>query len=660
MKSLNLFLVIICSGFLNVFSQEDTISINQLASMSLEEILNIKVRVSSTNTNNIFNSPSTVSIIDNSMIEYFNFQSLEEALSQVAGIEIYQTIIDRNIPTARGILQNFYANKVLLLINNIPTFQPIYGDGHIDRISIQDVDHIEILKGPASVLYGSNAYSAVINVVLKEVEDINVTTHSEIGYPELYGSGLNFSYKKNDLEVVSSLNTVFDERLPFDFENANGSVFNGDSVFNMQEMFEKTNFNLQVNFKSHSIFYNSYLFEHTFFGASPSFQSGAGNMVNNYGHLFNYRFDKSIEKNRITINLGNDYFHRDFAISADQTNLVGILGNRTNADIKYNRFLTDLLAIEFGLATDFRTGSHQTINGMTGQFTTNNLIAYEPELQSSAFAQLNFTYKFLTVLGGIRYTNNSFIGDEINSSWNNVSSRISMLFKINKTNSIKAIYGESFRSPTIFELYFNHPTVLGNPLLKPETSKSVELSFLNQLDNFFMQITAYYAMYDNLIQRVIPETGPPGVYQNFDAFHAHGFEFEGKYLNRETVNLFLNYGYSSGNESGYESNFKYIPKHNVAFGINKNIKNLSLAANTRFYSKVEGNLNQIEPQLFAEVHLNYKHILNNIYLQHSFSIKNLTGSKMLIPEYIRGTENINDIPTVTYGRRFIYSISVKF
>ncbi len=154
-------------------------------SMDLAELTAIKVTVSSHDSLAVFDTPSTVTVIDRDMIGSFGFLDVAEALSYVAGLEVYQTIIDRNVPTARGILQNFYANKILLLINNTPTWQPIYGEGYVDRISIADVERIEVLKGPASVLYGSNAYAGVINLVLRTTPRDGGTAHARVGAPDL-------------------------------------------------------------------------------------------------------------------------------------------------------------------------------------------------------------------------------------------------------------------------------------------------------------------------------------------------------------------------------------------------------------------------------------------------------------------------------------------
>ena len=142
----------------------------EIAFVSLQELLEMGIDIASFKEQTIFNTPSTVSVIDKETIKRFNFNTISEALNTVAGFSVMRTYLKRNLPTSRGILQDHYANKVLVMINNIPTWHAGTGEGSIDRVDIADVERIEVLKGPASVLYGTNAYSGAINIVLKKPE----------------------------------------------------------------------------------------------------------------------------------------------------------------------------------------------------------------------------------------------------------------------------------------------------------------------------------------------------------------------------------------------------------------------------------------------------------------------------------------------------------
>ncbi|MCJ8344997.1 hypothetical protein MJH12_05615, partial [bacterium] len=72
-----------------------------------------------------FSSTSTVYIISKNDIENYNYLTISEALSHVPGFEISRSYLKHDIATSRGVLQNQYANKILFMIENIPTWHAI-------------------------------------------------------------------------------------------------------------------------------------------------------------------------------------------------------------------------------------------------------------------------------------------------------------------------------------------------------------------------------------------------------------------------------------------------------------------------------------------------------------------------------------------------------
>src|SRR4051812_47575131 len=158
--------------------------------MSLEELLGTRIALGSLETETIFNTPSTISVIDRESIERYNFLSLAEALRVLAGFDVGRTHLKREVPTSRGILQEHYSNKVLLMIDNVPAWNAVTGEASLDRIAIEDVERIEVLKGPASVLYGTNAYAGAVNVVLRLPDgESTVSARGGAGSLGAYGAG---------------------------------------------------------------------------------------------------------------------------------------------------------------------------------------------------------------------------------------------------------------------------------------------------------------------------------------------------------------------------------------------------------------------------------------------------------------------------------------
>lgn len=621
--------------------------------MSLEDLMNIKVKVSSVNALDIFNTPSSVTIIDQSKIKKFNFQNIKEVLETVPGIEVYQTIIDRNVTTSRGVLQNFYANKVLLLINNVPTWQPIYGEGAIERISINDVEKIEVLKGPASVLYGSNAYSGVINIILKNNDANKVEAYGKIGLFYEHATGVSANFKLDQFEIYTSFNSEENYSKPISVKSAEGYEYNGESSFNFSDFNNVKNFTLNSKYKRHNMMFNWYNYLHSFQGAHPSYLGGGGNNVSNMGILVNYRYQDNIwEKLDIITNITYDYFERYFPLSYDRVNIIDLAGDRSNGEVIIN-YLNDGLNLEFGINGEIRKShGHDTRNGVKNFIIRHNLKNDNDIIEWSTFARIRQKLNQFSLLVGGRYTNNNNFGE-------NFSTRSTLLYSFADKQSLKLIFGQSFRVPTMFELYFDHPTVIGNKNLKPETSSSYEISYLLGTSKFYFQLLGYYAIYKDLIQRITTISGPPSQYQNVEEFEGYGIEAELKFEDLLSIDGYINYNYTLGDDNEINDNFRYVPDHIFSLGLYKNFDKFFISSNGRILSSVNGHLKKIIPQSIFNINIGINSNLNQFHLRHVFGIKNITNSKMLIPEYIRQTPNINDIVTNSFGRMYNYSLFIE-
>lgn len=647
-------LVIIFSG-LSLAQTKDSLDFNKYFQMDLEELMNVKVNVSSLEAKNVFNSPSTVTIIDQQQIKTYGFTTIPEALQSIAGIDVLQTIIDKNVTTSRGVLQNFYANKILLLINNIPTYQPINGDGHLERIDINDIERIEVLKGPASVLYGSNAYSGVVNLVLKTSSGFDISAFGSFGFSKYYRSGININYSKNDFNLFVSANSRSEEKDGYQMMSRRGALHNGDSTFIYYENEYQNNFNILANYKAHSIYINFFDFDHSYLGAEPSYRSGANKLIHNIGKLINYRFENYVNKKIIfNADISYDYFNRDLPLSQDNSNMTRIEAERFQGRLNFNYKVNEKIQFETGASFELRLSlAQETRNGITDKLINLNQSKEENQYEFSLYSQLYYKLGKINLLAGGRYTNNELFG-------NNFSYRLTGTYLLGDKEAIKMIYGESFRVPTFLELYFIHPTVIGNPNLTPEKSKSIELAYLKGIKNFYFQFLGYYAFYDNLIQRYTDESGPPSKYRNFSSLEGYGIEAEMKYNLSNNFNAFLNYNYIQSADEDEKDVYKYVPDHNISAGISKLFDDFSISANLTYYSSVFGNLAKIDPQVKVNLNFGFRSKIKEFRLKHSVSIKNIFNSDMLIPEYIRKTPNINSLPTTGFGRRIIYTLSIYY
>jgi len=682
MKDFFAILIVLCP--LWIYAQENIIKEEEIIELSLEELLNLDVNVEvvSTKGDNIFQSPSAVTVIGKDEIERYNFISVAEALQTVAGFSVERTYLKRNLATGRGVLQDHYANKLLILINGIALWNAVTGEGSIDRVSIEDVERIEVLKGPASVLYGSNAYTGAVNIVLKKAKESSSNFHAGYGMHNSYEIGGNATAKKGDFETFLSLHSSSNHGP----ENKFIDELNDTGMFN--DYLKAVNANVALKFKSHFIQSNIFSNKESHFGYIPRYSTGAGNPHLSEGLMLNYTFNHEINR-RFNVKAGAtyDYGKRDISRAANDSTRAKITGNRMNIFARANYIITDNVSIELGGDYEERFSKNYAtykIYNDSVSITDPNKMDNKKASEISGFGQFQFRYNQFTLLMGGRYTNSTVIGGtNLDSAINltNFSPRITGVYSINEKNSVKLIYGESYRTPSLFENYFyNKTSVAGNQNLKPETAQSIELAYLTSFNRFFIQLLAYHSTYNGKIVRIIDTTGyAANVYTNGKTFSANGLEVELKYANPRIINAFLNVDYIIGNKGdavssnvirkytatyidtikAFESyNFYYVPKYNITFGAYKEIvKGFSFSTLLNYTAPRGAVKPSIDAQYTIDLNLIYEHHLGKSKITHILGCKNLTDNQWLMPEYSR-LQLVNTFPYGTY-RHIAYTLRVE-
>src|SRR5215475_5681255 len=209
--------------------------------VSLEDLLKARITVSSTTGETILESSSVVTVIDRKTIEQHGYRTVDEALQSVAGITVMRSYLLQGMVTARGVLQDLYANKNRVLIDSVPVWHAVTGESTIGRVGINDVERIEVLKGPASVLYGSQAYTSAINIVTRSARP---GTQSADGTVGTRGESASYRVSANSgLELSLSVNRDRGQRIGYTFFDENGTTGN------VTDYADATDTTMQVKYK---------------------------------------------------------------------------------------------------------------------------------------------------------------------------------------------------------------------------------------------------------------------------------------------------------------------------------------------------------------------------------------------------------------------------
>lgn len=139
-------------------------SVEELSKLSLEELLNLEIRAASKESQPISEAPSVASVVNRDAIRSYGWLSIQEVLSRQPGFYLGQEVERLTIGT-RGAYENWANYHLALLIDGVAFNDPLYSSALTSELTpIFLVETLEVIRGPGSALYGSNAVNGVIAV----------------------------------------------------------------------------------------------------------------------------------------------------------------------------------------------------------------------------------------------------------------------------------------------------------------------------------------------------------------------------------------------------------------------------------------------------------------------------------------------------------------
>ena len=133
-----------------------------------QQIVTVAARYAQT----VQDAPAIVTVITDRQMRERGFRTLSDALASLPGIYVTTTKESRKIAWFRGVI-SADDNKFLLLIDGVPFYDGVYTHAWIDEyLPLDAVRQVEIIKGPGATIYGTNAFSGVINVVTYRAQEL--------------------------------------------------------------------------------------------------------------------------------------------------------------------------------------------------------------------------------------------------------------------------------------------------------------------------------------------------------------------------------------------------------------------------------------------------------------------------------------------------------
>ncbi len=535
-------------------------------------------------------SVSSLEFVGAKHIEDLNITSLDGAFDQVGGL-----VIVNNEPQMRGGsgFSSGMGSRVMIMMDEMPVMRVDAGRPAWNLIPMENVEQIEVLKGAASVLYGSSAITGAINVRTAYPKNKPETrfiwyngfySRPKADYrcswpqgtvPLTYGGSLSHARKIKKLDLVASVEFAHDDGFV-------GQELPVETTLEYPDLYEKIikeqrlrfNFGTRYNFKdgivaglNGNFLYSQNTMTHFWINAdSGMYRTYPGSLTELTDFMFFLDpFFKYYGKNESSHSVKGRFMYSD--------------NNATNnQDSK-----SEMYYLEYQYAKRFKkAGDLQLFAGAVGQFARSqghvfsgvgDTIPPQPKYSANAAVYVQLEKKFLkkknlTLLAGARYEYfqilekfGHFLHDSASGNYVEAKPvfRAGINYQIVRTfTSIRASFGQGYRFPTIGERYIT--TRVGNygfypnPDLKSETSWNVELGVQQMFKLLGIQgmfdVAGYYQRYNNYVEFFL---GPwLSAQQEPNLFKRYGFCF----FNTGPAQI-MGVDLSVGGEAKLSNNIKY-------------------------------------------------------------------------------------------------------
>ena len=150
-------------------SSDDPAPTQDLGGLSLEDLMNVEVTSASRKAEPLNRVPAAIFVLTHEDLRRSGATSIPEALRLVPGMDVARLDSNRWAVSARGFKDQF-ANKMLVLIDGRSVYTPLFSGVWWDEVDVpfEDIERIEVIRGPGAALWGSNAVNGVISIITRD------------------------------------------------------------------------------------------------------------------------------------------------------------------------------------------------------------------------------------------------------------------------------------------------------------------------------------------------------------------------------------------------------------------------------------------------------------------------------------------------------------
>jgi len=507
MKILPVLILIISSLSVSTALAEQSEELPRLLNMTLEELMQVTVSIASKTKETVAQAPSSVTVFTRSQIKALGITELGELLNQMVGTQMLFDVVPSG-PTHHTSVRGSvgFGNDVLYLLNGqrLNNYHSNAANMIYRRISLHNVERIEVIRGPGSALYGSGAFAAVVDVITTDANHERNEVTLEVGENQSVRGATNLGYNAEKWGIALSAQTMSDE----------GQTYSG-----LYDRFNRTGGNARDPRHGHDLMLTAHYGDLKFNISNTAhetedyylFRGGLSprNYLKTESTLFNLSYQHQINKS----------LNGHYRLGMQRGTVEGAALNGAGNSVPFPQ---DDAFIGPDFEHEMRNGEAywvwQARPAHTLTFGFNREEAESPH----AYTQANYNvfagrppFPYLTTVTQLPgrlvadkkvVINGLFIQDEwrINDAWSLTtgvryddynladsvfSPRAALVYRASKQDTLKLLYGQAFNAPSLSVLY---NTTGGNPDIQPTTLRSWELAWWHERSDFRNGITLFY------------------------------------------------------------------------------------------------------------------------------------------------------------------------
>ena len=486
-------------------------STNQdIGGLSIDDLLNVTVTSAGQKEQKLSDVAAAMTVLNSDDIRRSGATNVPDLLRYVPGVEVAQV---NNSAVSVGIrgFDGVFDTKLLVLVDGRSIYDPLFGgvDWQFQRMMMENIDRIEVIRGPGATVWGANAVDGVINIITKDSADTQGGLVSTVYGTKEAGTG-SFRYgltptKGLTLRLYGQYeNIAASSPLPgnqkFDDNRTVVGGFRADYRPDSDDHFRLSS-DVLTGHAGDVQFFSGFLIPPVYN------QTGDDENVN---FLWEHNFEPD---NQLTV---QSYYDR-FARNTDPGDLFSSAKIQT-VDVQVRHSLPlHLLPIkqELTYGIEYRE--------VSSELAASRIVSWSKpgrdDQTFSAFAQtdLHLIDDVLTLTMGSKLDHNDYTGFEVQPS-------ARLLWKINGKNSVWASASRAVREPAIVN-FESKEGVLGNTNPNSEVLKAYEFGYRVQpIEELSFDISCFYNDYDNLLEEFIPPGSFFPVQEQFRKAQTYGVE----------------------------------------------------------------------------------------------------------------------------------------